>query len=1212
MLNNNNNARWQFWIDRGGTFTDIVARRPDGSLRSHKLLSENPARYKDAAVQGIRDLLGLSPDDRIPSGAIEAVKMGTTVATNALLERKGERTVLLISKGLRDLLRIGYQNRPGLFDLEIILPEPLYEEVIEVEERLDAAGNIVTPLNLSQVRRALKAAYDRGFRSVAVALMHGYRFPEHEKKIGGMADRQGFTQISLSHDVSPLIKLVSRGETTVVDAYLSPILRRYVDQVNDALGADRGGCKSLMFMRSNGGLTDAALFQGKDAILSGPAGGVVGMARSAQEAGFDKLIGFDMGGTSTDVCHYAGAYERSFETEVAGVRMRAPMMSIHTVAAGGGSILGFRQGRMQVGPESAGADPGPASYRRGGPLAVTDCNAVLGKLQPDQFPSVFGPEGNAPLDVAAARAGFEKLSARIADETGETAKSPEELAEGYLRIAVENMANAIKKISLRRGYDVTRYTLNCFGGAGGQHACQVADVLGMQRIYIHPFAGVLSAFGMGLADIRAIREHQFARPVAEVRDAEAVLANLAADARAELLKQGIAPARITLIETAHIRAPGSHQTLPVPFGRQKAMTAGFEKAHRQRFGFVPGDADLIIDLLTAEAVGGAGEGVALSEDGTAGTPRQTVHRTARMFTKGAWRDVPLIMRATIRPGGAVCGPAIIAEPTGTNVLEPGWEAEGLIGGGLVLRRAAALARKEAIGTGVDPMMLEVFNNLFMSIADQMGATLANTAYSVNIKERFDFSCAIFDAGGALVANAPHVPVHLGSMSESVRAILRRNGGKIRPGDVFMMNNPYHGGTHLPDVTVITPVFDAAGENIIFLTASRGHHADIGGKTPGSAPPDSRHIDEEGVLIDNFLLVERGALRDGETRALLASGRYPCRNINQNMADLAAQIAANATGAQELGKVTRQFGLDVVQAYMGHVQDNAEESVRRVLDVLKDGAFTYPLDNGARIAVRITVDKTTRGAIIDFNGASGQDPFNYNAPFSVCRAVVLYVFRTLVGADIPMNEGCLKPMDIRAPKGSMINPHYPAAVISGNTEVSQAIADTLYGALGVIAGSQGTMNNLVYGNARLQNYETIGGGTGAGKGFNGASAVHSHMTNTRMTDPEVLESRFPVRVEAFSIRQGSGGDGKWQGGDGIIRKLRFLEEMTATVLSSHRAIPPHGALGGNPGQTGQNRVERKDGTIVALGGNDEVLMAPGDIFVMETPGGGGYGKKQAAK
>ncbi|MDM7933661.1 hydantoinase B/oxoprolinase family protein [Tabrizicola sp.] len=1196
---------WQFWVDRGGTFTDIVARAPDGLLRSHKLLSENPERYRDAAVHGIRQMLGLGPDDPIPAGMIAAVKMGTTVATNALLERKGERTLLLITKGMRDLLRIGYQNRPRLFDLHIVLPELLYDGVIEVDERVGADGEVITPLDENDVQDMLVKARAEGYGSVAVALMHGYRFQDHEKRIGWLARQIGFEQVSLSHEASPLIKLVSRGDTAVVDAYLSPILRRYVEQVSGALGADRGACGALMFMQSNGGLTDAALFQGKDAILSGPAGGVVGMVRSAEAAGFGKLIGFDMGGTSTDVCHYAGSFERSFETEVAGVRMRAPMMSIHTVAAGGGSILNYANGRMQVGPESAGANPGPASYRRGGPLAVTDCNVVLGKIQPDRFPKVFGPGGDEPLDSLAVRSKFEELARAIALETGEAPRSPEDLAEGFLRIAVENMANAIKKISVQRGYDVTGYTMNCFGGAGGQHACQVADVLGMKSIFIHPFAGVLSAFGMGLADVRAIREHQFALPLGEMDRAEKVLSLLDAEVIAEVAGQGIPESAISLVRSAHLRTEGGHQALPVPFGSVPEIREAFEAAHRQRFGFVPDTELLIIDILTSEAIGATGEEATRPNEAPGA---ESLAATAAMYSGGIWRDVPMVDRAGMTRGQKVTGPAIIVELTGTNVIEEGWQAESIAGGNLVLRRIEALRRQEAIGTKVDPVMLEIFNNLFMSIAEQMGATLANTAYSVNIKERYDFSCAIFDASGDLVANAPHVPVHLGSMSESVRTVLRLNAGRIRPGDVFMMNNPFNGGTHLPDVTVITPVFDEAGHHIVFVTASRGHHADIGGKTPGSAPPDSRHIEEEGVLIDNFLLVEQGRLRRAETRELLASGRYPCRNIDQNMADLAAQIAANATGSDELHKIERQFGLDVVHAYMGHVQDNAEESVRRVLDVLKDSAFTYPLDSGAQIRVAISVDHEARKAKIDFAGTSGQDEFNYNAPLSICRAVVLYVFRTLVGADIPMNEGCLKPLEIRVPKGSMINPEFPAAVISGNTEVSQAIADALYGALGVIAGSQGTMNNFVYGNDRHQNYETICGGTGAGNGFNGASAVHSHMTNTRMTDPEILESRFPVRVEEFSIRAGSGGDGAFRGGNGVKRKLRFLEPMTVTVLSSHRVTQPAGAAGGDPGQSGRNSVVRVDGTVDELGGNDRVEMERGDVFVMETPGGGGFGSR----
>jgi 5-oxoprolinase (ATP-hydrolysing) len=1189
---------WQFWVDRGGTFTDIVAKTPEGELQTHKLLSENPEVYPDAAVHGIRELLGLSPDDAIPNGQIGAVKMGTTVATNALLERKGERTLLLITRGMRDLLRIGYQNRPRLFDLNIELPELLYDDVIEIEERIAADGETITALDATHAREALSRAYGKGYRSVAIALIHSYRFPDHEQKLGQMAEQSGFTQVSLSHEASPLIKIVSRGDTAVVDAYLSPILGRYVKQVADALGTSKGGCERLMFMRSNGGLTDATLFEGRDAILSGPAGGVVGMVRTAAELGYDKLIGFDMGGTSTDVCHYAGEFERSFETEVAGVRMRAPMMSIHTVAAGGGSILSYRDGRMQVGPESAGANPGPAAYRRGGPLTVTDCNVLLGKLQPDLFPPVFGPNANQPLDVDVVRAKFDVLASEIGGEM-----SVEEMAEGFLRIAVENMANAIKKISVQRGYDVTKYTMNCFGGAGGQHACLVADALGMESVFIHPFAGVLSAFGMGLADVRAMREHQFGLGFDKINDAEVVLERLIAAAEAEVAGQGIPSDQITTVTMAYIRPDGAQQTLEVPFGTMSEMTHAFETAHLKRFGFVPENATLLIDVLTAEAIGATGETVTLQDAGKTSSPP----KRSQMWSNGKVRDAPVIDRTTMCIGEIVQGPAIITEPTGTNILEDGWEAECVSGGNLVLRRTSTVARQEAVGTKVDPVMLEVFNNLFMSIADQMGATLANTAYSVNIKERYDFSCAIFDEAGDLVANAPHVPVHLGSMSESVRVILRQNAGKIRPGDVFMMNNPFNGGTHLPDVTVITPVFDNAGTRIIYTVASRGHHADIGGKTPGSAPPDSRVIEEEGVLIDNFLLVQQGNLRDAQTRELLASGKYPCRNINQNMADLSAQIAANATGAGELTKITQQFGLDTVHAYMTHVQDNAEESVRRVLDVLRDCDFTYPLDSGDQIKVAITVDKSARQATIDFTGTSGQNEFNYNAPLAICRAVVLYVFRTLVGSDIPMNEGCLKPLTLIVPEGSMINPNAPAAVISGNTEVSQAIADTLYGALGVIAGSQGTMNNFVYGNDVHQNYETICGGTGAGDGFHGTSAVHSHMTNTRMTDPEVLETRFPVRVDEFSIRSGSGGSGKYCGGNGIVRKLRFLEPMTVTVLSSHRIVPPHGAAGGGAGSVGENSVERADGHIIELKGNDEVQLAVDDVFVMKTPGGGGYGK-----
>ncbi|WP_136657117.1 hydantoinase B/oxoprolinase family protein [Nitratireductor sp. XY-223] len=1195
---------WQFWIDRGGTFTDIVARKPDGSLVTHKLLSENPEQYKDAAVQGVRELIGATGGAPLPLSTISAVKMGTTVATNALLERKGDPTLLLITEGLGDLLRIGYQNRPRLFDLKIELPELLYCDVGEVRERLDAEGNVVTPLDLETARIALERAYGNGVRGVAIAFMHGYLNPRHEQAVAALAREMGFTQVSTSHDTSKLIKLVSRGDTTVVDAYLTPILRRYVDQVADALDVEGGACERLMFMQSSGGLTDARLFQGKDAILSGPAGGVVGMVKTAGLAGFDKLIGFDMGGTSTDVCHYAGEYERSFETEVAGVRMRAPMMNIHTVAAGGGSILSFRDGRYQVGPESAGANPGPACYRRGGPLTVTDCNVMLGKLNPDHFPHVFGPHADQPLDSEIVRKKFAEMAQDIADRTGLEPLSAEETAEGFLRVAVENMANAIKKISVQRGYNVTAYTLNCFGGAGGQHACLVADALGMTSVFIHPFAGVLSAYGMGLAEIRAMREVQFDGEVGDAGRARKVLDRIEREVRAEVAEQGVGEGNIRTELRAHLRYAGSHQTLEVMFGTPAEMQDRFDAAHEARYGFASPSRELIVDMLAAEAIGMA---EAASDALAAGRLEDAMPRaTVRMRSDGEWTDAPLYERDDLCVGQIVEGPAIIAERTGTNVVEKGWQARIDNFGNLVLTRVVEKVRQAALGTGADPIMLEVFNNLFMSIAEQMGATLANTAYSVNIKERLDFSCALFDGSGGLVANAPHVPVHLGSMSQSVRTVLEMNRGKIRPGDSYMLNDPFEGGTHLPDVTVITPVFDDAGREILFFVGSRGHHADIGGRTPGSAPPDSRHIDEEGVLISNFKLVEAGRLRGDETRALLGSGRYPCRNIDQNMADLEAQIAANETGVREVRRMIGTYGQDAVIAYMGHVQDNAEESVRRVITRLENGRFTYPLDSGAKISVAITVDPDAREAMIDFTGTSRQDEDNYNAPASICAAVVLYVFRTLVGADIPMNEGCLKPLRIIAPSGTMINPDYPAAVIAGNTEVSQSIADCLYGALGVIAGSQGTMNNFVWGNDQLQNYETICGGTGAGPDFTGTSAVHSHMTNTRMTDPEVLEKRFPVRVDEFAIRRGSGGSGAHSGGDGIVRRMRFLEAMTVTTLTSHRETHPFGMHGGEDGACGENSVLRGDGREQTLAGNDHTDVLPGDVFCMKTPGGGGWG------
>ena len=1206
-------VRWQFWIDRGGTFTDLVARRPDGALVTHKLLSENPERYKDAAVQGIRDLLGLTANDAIPPGTIQNVKMGTTVATNALLERKGDRTVLSISRGFGDALRIGYQTRPYLFALNIKLPELLYERVVEIPERISVDGEIVIPLDEDSARAGLQAAYDDGIRAVAIAFVHGFKYTDHEVRVAAIAADIGFTQISTSHQVSPMIKLVSRGDTAVVDAYLSPILRRYVDQVARELqSCDDKDCR-LMFMQSNGGLTDAHRFQGKDAILSGPAGGVVGMARTAAAAGFDKTIGFDMGGTSTDVSHFDGEFERSFETMVAGVRLRAPMMHIHTVAAGGGSILHFDGSRYRVGPDSAGANPGPACYRRGGPLTVTDCNVLLGKLHPDHFPAVFGPDGNQSMDSEIVRQKFAALAKEIAANTGQSEQTPEAVAQGFLRIAVENMANAIKKISVERGYDITGYTLNSFGGAGGQHACLVADSLGMDTVLLHPFAGVLSAYGMGLADVRAIREKQL--DVALSKDVwptlEKAFTEIGEQARNDLLMQDHPADRIRLVRKVHLRYKGTDNPLLIdPDDDPALMTRRFEETHQARYGYIAPDRELVAEAISVEAIGSNEEDTKISQaDLTVGAIDKAVSRVL-MFADDEWRDVSIFAREAITAGQTVNGPAIITEATATTVIEPGWQAKMTTIGDCILTRVVARPKREAIGTEADPVMLEVFNNLFMSIAEQMGATLANTAYSVNIKERYDFSCAIFAPDGSLVANAPHVPVHLGSMGASIKAVIRENTGKMKPGDAYVINAPYNGGTHLPDVTVISPVFDAVGNEIIFYVASRGHHADIGGRTPGSAPPDSTSIHEEGVLIDNFLMVEDGILREKATLELLASGEYPCRNPDQNMADLEAQIAANNTGRFEVMKMIDQFGLDVVQAYMQHVQDNAEESVRRVLDKLKDGEFIYRMDNGCQIQVSITVDHVAREADIDFTGTSPQYHGNYNAPTAVCLAAVLYVFRCLVNDTIPLNEGCLKPLKVTVPKKSIISPEYPAAVIAGNTEVGQCITDALFGALGTLASSQGTVNNFVYGNDVYQNYETICGGTGAGPDHPGASAVHSHMTNTKMTDPEVLEQRFPVRVDSFSIRHGSGGQGRFPGGDGIIREVTFLENMKVTLLTSHRHTDPYGLDGGDPGARGRNAVRRMNGRIDELLGNDETDMEPGDCFIMETPGGGAYGAAES--
>ncbi|MFT0546764.1 hydantoinase B/oxoprolinase family protein [Allopusillimonas ginsengisoli] len=1205
-------ARWQFWVDRGGTFTDIVARRPDGTLLTHKLLSDNPSQYPDAALAGIRTLLGLAPGDTIPGELIEAVKMGTTVATNALLERKGDPTVLFTTKGFRDALRIGYQERPRLFDRCITLAELLYSRIDEVNERVTAHGEVLQSLDADQVRAQLQQAFDEGFRSIAIVLMHAYRYPEHEDTIARLAREIGFTQVSVSHEVSPMMKLVGRGDTTVVDAYLSPILRRYVDRVASELDGVR-----LMFMQSNGGLTAADQFQGKDSILSGPAGGIVGMVRTAEMAGCSALIGFDMGGTSTDVSHYSGEFERAFETEVAGVRLRAPMMNIHTVAAGGGSIVHFDGTRMRVGPDSAGANPGPACYRNGGPLTVTDCNVMLGKLQPQFFPKIFGPQANEALDYDTVKEKFTALGEQIAAATGRHS-SPEEVAEGYINIAIANMANAIKKISVERGYDVTKYTLVSFGGAGGQHACLVADALGVRRALIHPLAGVLSAYGMGLADITAMRESsvEVVLDPNALDQCERVLNTLSQAAQQEVVNQGIPAARIRLTQRAHLRYEGTDAALVVAYGTVDEMRQRFEATYQQRYSFLMPDKRLVIEALSVEATGLSGETASKTETAPTDQDVPAAQATMALFSGGSIHEqTPVYQRDALKLGMRLQGPAMICDANGTTVVEPEWALEILAGGELLLTRAVAKAGRQAIGTQVDPVMLEIFNNLFMTIAEQMGATLANTAFSVNIKERLDFSCALFDADGNLIANAPHMPVHLGSMGESITTVIRRNAGVMQAGDAYVLNDPYNGGTHLPDITVVTPVFDLAGKKILFFVASRGHHADIGGITPGSMPPNSRTIQEEGVLIDNFKLVEHGRMREQELRKLLSSGQYPARNPEQNIADLRAQIAANEKGVQELRRMVNEFGLDVVHAYMDHVQDNAEEAVRQVIGVLQDGKFEYELDNGAVIRVAVRVDAATRSADIDFTGTSAQLSDNFNAPSAVCMAAVLYVFRTLVDDDIPMNAGCLKPLNVTIPEGSMLNPLFPAATVAGNVETSQCVTDALYGALGVMAGAQGTMNNFTFGNDRYQYYETISGGSGAGiqrdaqgniSYFDGTDVVQTHMTNSRLTDPEILEWRFPVLLESYEIRPNSGGKGLAHGGNGGIRRVRFLEPMTAAILANRRRVAPFGLRGGEPGEVGKTYVLRTDGSRVELGATGSAQMEPGDVFVVETPGGGGYG------
>jgi 5-oxoprolinase (ATP-hydrolysing) len=1216
MKTESNACNWQFWIDRGGTFTDVVALTPDGRIITDKLLSENSDLYKDAAIEGIRRLVAGQADQPQQKKSLESksqednrqpftIKMGTTVATNALLERKGDPTLLVITRGFADALRIGYQNRPDLFSLKITLPDMLYSEVLEVDERVDAQGRVLQAINLQTVKTCLQRAYGKGIRSAAIVFMHGFKFSDHERQVAELARQLGFTQVSTSHQTSPLMKLVSRGDTTVVDAYLSPILKRYVQQVADELQKINPAQNRLQFMQSSGGLTEAHRFARKDAILSGPAGGVVGMVETATVAGFDKLIGFDMGGTSTDVCHYAGEFERAFDTEVAGVRMRAPMMRIHTVAAGGGSILQFDGARYRVGPESAGASPGPACYGNGGPLCVTDCNVMLGKIQPDFFPRVFGRDGRQPLDAVQVQRQFTELAGQIERSTGK-ALSVQQVASGFLSIAIENMANAIKQISVQRGYDVAEYTLCCFGGAGGQHACLVADALAIKSIFLHPFSGVLSAYGMGLADLNQIHERSVELPLDEaiLTELEQLRQQLRQQGRADLLQQGAQPAQLGDVARLHCHYAGSDTSLPVTFAGIDQVKADFEALHRQSFGFILPHKPLVVESIEVEVIAHNPPPQVRQPDNQ--NTRLVAQATFAVMMAGREQQTPFYQRDALPQNIEITGPAIIIEQTGTIVIEPGWRGILTEQNNIVLERYQPLPERFAVGTDVDPVMLEIFNNLFMSIAEQMGSVLENTAVSVNIKERLDFSCAVFDVEGDLIANAPHMPVHLGSMSESIKTVIREHDGSMRRGDAFVLNAPYNGGTHLPDVTIIKPVFGEAGDEVIFYVASRGHHADIGGITPGSMPANSTHVEQEGILLDNIRIVDGGRFMESQMRDKLASGKWPARNIDTNIADFKAQLASCEKGMQELLRMVEHYSLPVVHAYMKHVQNNAEESVRRVLDVLHDGKFCYEMDDGSKICVQITLNKSERSATIDFTGTSAQHASNFNAPSAITRAAVLYVFRCLVDDKIPLNEGCLKPLEIILPQNSMISPSYPAAVVAGNVETSQAIVDTLLGALGVAAASQGTMNNVTWGNEQFQYYETLCGGEGASDGHAGCSAVHTHMTNSRLTDPEVLEWRFPVRLDAFSIRHGSGGDGQFCGGDGVDRRLRFNEAMSLSLLTGHRRVAPYGMHGGEAAKCGENWLQKADGKLIALGATDSVEVEAGDTLIIKTPGGGGYG------
>lgn len=1206
MVKTNSNlidSGYLFGIDRGGTFTDVVAWAPNGEVHVRKILSNRVHNIEDSAISGIREIIGLGQGDPIGRDLVEAVCMGTTVGTNALLERQGEPTVFVTTAGFKDALRIGYQNRPRLFDLNIQLSTQLYSSTIEVDERVNVEGKVLVTLDEEKVRRDLEKAFNENYKACAIAFMHGYRFPKHEEIVARIAREVGFTQVSTSHECSGMIKFIGRAETAVVDAYLTPILGAYKRKLDEALGN-----VPLFFMQSNGGLIDSSQFKGKDCVLSGPAGGIVGAVATCKAAGLENIIGFDMGGTSTDVWHYAGHFERTTESQIAGARIRSPIMMIHTVAAGGGSIVAFDGRRFKAGPKSAGSIPGPACYRNGGPLTVTDCNIVLGRIPPRYLPSIFGPNGDLPLDSSRPHELFDALTEQV-NATGPDQKTKFDCAEGFLDIAVENMANAIKKISTERGYDLSRYTLCCFGGAGGQHVCKVAEKLNMTSIFIHPLAGVLSAFGMGIADLRALEGATVEKilDANEYKQLQALMRPLEKKAKAKLISQGVREPDIIMIQRAVVRHKGASSGLEVVFESLDTLRQAFEELHEKHYGFKLPESDVVVESVTIEAAGSHRPAIRASSEnvGKPDVNSKPFDHTS-MYSRGRFEDVPVYRYDQIGLAAEINGPAIIIDPFSTTVVDADWRAVKDATGALKVAYVGEARIASIDAKRVDPIHLELFNNRFRSIADQMGQALANSAHSVNIKERLDFSCAIFDKERNLIANAPHIPIHLGAMSESVDVVAKEFCASMQPGDHFVLNSPYKGGAHLPDVTVVMPVFNDGGTEVLFYTAARGHQADIGGKTPGSLPPDSRDIYEEGALIEPMRLVHRGVFAYDDLYRLLTTAQFPARNPKQNIIDLKAQVAACIRGGDELKRLISEFTEDVVVAYGTHIQDVSEQELRAIVDRIPEGTFTCKHDMGHQVSVRITVDRERRSIKVDFTGTSPQVATNFNAPPAIARSATLYVFRTLIDRDIPLNSGCLRPIEILIPENSLLSPQHPAAVSSGNPETSVLVTDALYGALDIIGGSQGTMNNFTFGNDTYQYYETICGGAGAGEGFDGASAVHTHMTNSLMTDPEVFELRFPVLLEEFSIRNGSGGKGRWSGGEGTRRRVRFLAALDMAIVANRREIAPVGAKGGQAGAVGEHRVIRRNGTISNLISCDKTHMNVGDVFEILTPGGGGYG------